>query len=269
MKKIIVLFFSFVLMITFIPVKAEVVENNVVNKISAFGFIAKKIVEKARKILVKIQHVEKPVTNVKSVESLRVLCGENIEKSIDVLLDGGAKGCSVFFMYFILKALADNGYSAAYVLMTSATFAYLRANDQVKAVALTTNAAGTIYMSDALVSQIIKDTTGLEVIVYDKTYKGADGNAAKFYPDGQVTLLPAEPVGKTWYGQTPAERSIGQVTDGSTTALYGGGIAVTTEPKFTSGVYKFLTTVSEIVLPSFELMDSVYVIKCVQNMPSA
>ena len=166
-------------------------------------------------------------------------------------------------------ALADNGYNAAYVLMTSATFAYLRANDQVKAVALTTNAAGTIYMSDALVSQIIKDTTGLEVIVYDKTYKGADGNATKFYPDGQVTLLPAEPVGKTWYGQTPAERSIGQVTDGSTTALYGGGIAVTTEPKFTSGVYKFLTTVSEIVLPSFELMDSVFVIKCVQSMPSA
>lgn len=167
------------------------------------------------------------------------------------------------------RALANNGYNAAYVLMNSATFAILRNNAQVQAVALTTNAAGTIFMSDALVSQIIKDTTGLEVIVYDKTYKGADGNATKFYPDGQVTLLPAEPVGKTWYGQTPAERSIGQVTDGSTTALYGGGIAVTTEPKFTSGVYKFLTTVSEIVLPSFELMDSVYVIKCVQNMPSA
>lgn len=167
------------------------------------------------------------------------------------------------------RALANNGYNAAYVLMNSATFSILRNNAQVKSVALTTNAAGTIFMSDALVSQIIKDTTGLEVVVYDKTYKGADGNPAKFYPDGQVTLLPAEPVGKTWYGQTPAERSIGQVTDGSTTALYGGGIAVTTEPKFTSGVYKFLTTVSEIVLPSFELMDSVYVIKCVQNMPSA
>ena len=167
------------------------------------------------------------------------------------------------------RVLANNGYNAAYVLMNSATFAVLRNNPQVKSVALTTNAAGTIFMSDTLVSQIIKDTTGLDVIVYDKTYKGADGNATKFYPDGQVTLLPAEPVGKTWYGQTPAERSIGQVTDGSTTALYGGGIAVTTEPKFTSGVYKFLTTVSEIVLPSFELMDSVYVIKCVQNMPSA
>ena len=163
----------------------------------------------------------------------------------------------------------DKGYAMAYVLMTSATFALLRQNAQVKSVALSTNAAGTIYMSDALVSQIIKDTTGLEVIVYDKTYLGADGNAAKFYPDGQVTLLPEGAVGKTWYGQTPAERSIGQVTDGSTTAIYGTGIAVTTEPKFASGVYKFLTTVSEIVLPSYELMDATYVIKVAQSMPSA
>ena len=168
------------------------------------------------------------------------------------------------------KTLADNGYNAAYVLMTTTTFAYLRSNNQVKSVALTTNAAATIYMSDALVSQIIRDTTGLEILIYDKTYLDANGKNAKFYPDGQVTLLPDGAVGKTWYGQTPAERSIGQVTDGSSTALYGGGIAVTTEPKISSGVYKFLTTVSEIVLPSFELMDSTYVIKCIQSIiPSA
>lgn len=158
------------------------------------------------------------------------------------------------------KALADKGYNAAYVLMNSTTFALLRASDQVKSVALTTNAAGVIYMSDALVSQIIKDTTGLEIIIYDKTYAAADGTATKFYPDKQATLLPAEAVGRTWYGTTPAERSIGQVTNAQT-SIYGTGIAVTTEPEMKNGVYKFLTTVSEIVLPSFELMDSTYVIK--------
>lgn len=165
------------------------------------------------------------------------------------------------------KSLADNGYAAAYVLMTSATFAYLRANAQVKAVAMTTNAAGVIYMSDTLVSQIIRDCTGLEVIVYDKTYKGADGNPAKYYPDGQVTLLPAEAVGKTWFGTTPAERTAGQVKDADT-AIYGTGIAITTEPKMENGVYRFVTTASEIVLPSFELMDATYVIKCIQSLPS-
>ena len=166
------------------------------------------------------------------------------------------------------QILLNNGYAPRYILMTTATLGVLRANAQIKAVALTTNAAGTIYMSDALVKQIIRDATGLEVLTYDKTYLDGSGNATKYYPDGQVTLLPDGAVGKTWYGTTPAERSIGQVTNANT-SLYGTGIAVTTEPEMKSGVYKFTTTVSEIVLPSFELMDATYVIKAIQSMPSA
>ena len=78
-------------------------------KIVEENFFNEKITEKARKILAKIKDVKKPITNVKSVESLRALCGENQEESVKILLEGGAKGCSVFFMYFILKALAENG----------------------------------------------------------------------------------------------------------------------------------------------------------------
>ena len=79
-------------------------------KIVQEKFFNEKITEKAKKALAKIEGVQQPVTTVKSVESLRVLCGENKEESVAVLLDGSAKGCSVFFMYFILKALAENGY---------------------------------------------------------------------------------------------------------------------------------------------------------------
>lgn len=75
-------------------------------------FFNEKITEKAEKLLAKIKDVKKAKTNVKSVESLRALCGENVEESLAVLLEGGAKGCSVFFMYFILKALAENGKGA-------------------------------------------------------------------------------------------------------------------------------------------------------------
>ena len=78
-------------------------------KIVQEKFFNEKITEKARKALAKIKDKKQPITNVKSVESLRILCGENVEGSLAVLLEGGAKGCSVFFMYFILKALADNG----------------------------------------------------------------------------------------------------------------------------------------------------------------
>ena len=73
------------------------------------NFFREKITSKAQKVLAKIQHVEQPGTSVKSVESLRVLCGERKEEGVQTLLAGGAKGCSVFFMYFILKALAENG----------------------------------------------------------------------------------------------------------------------------------------------------------------
>lgn len=47
MKKNLALVCFFFLMLFFVPVRAEIVENNTVNKISAFGFLAKKIVEKA------------------------------------------------------------------------------------------------------------------------------------------------------------------------------------------------------------------------------
>ena len=157
------------------------------------------------------------------------------------------------------KKLSDNGYSAAYVLMTSATLALLRANAQIKAVALTTNAAGSIYMTDALVSQIVKDITGLTIVAYDKTYQGADGNAAKLYPDGQVTLLPAGKLGGTFFGTTPEERTAGQIADVDV-AIYGKGIALATKSEY-GPPYTFSTTASEIVLPSYEGMDSTFVIK--------
>ena len=53
MKKFFSLFFVLILMVFCFPVKAEIEENNTVNKISVFGFLAKKIVEKAIEIELK------------------------------------------------------------------------------------------------------------------------------------------------------------------------------------------------------------------------
>lgn len=163
-------------------------------------------------------------------------------------------------LYNAKKSLAAKGFIARYVVMTTQTFAYVRNNNQVKSLLLTTNAAGSIFVTDDAVKRIIRDTVGLDIIVYDKTYIDSTGAVQNFYPDNNVTLLPDAQLGRTWYGSTPAERSIGQVTNAQT-AIYGTGIAITTEPEMKSGVYKFTTTASEIVLPSFELMDATYVIK--------
>lgn len=157
---------------------------------------------------------------------------------------------------------AARGYVSRYAIMTTKTFGYVRNNDQVKSALLTTNAAATIFVTDDAVKNLIRDLLGLEIVIYDKTYIDFNGNTVSFFPDDTVAIIPDTQLGRTWYGSTPAERSTGVVTNAQT-SIYGTGIAVTTEPEMKSGVYKFTTTVSEIVLPSFELMDSVYVLKVV------
>lgn len=73
------------------------------------------VLERAKAILAKIADIKYPITTVKSIEALRVLCGENVKESVATLKAGGAKGCSMLFTYFILKALAENGEGKAAV----------------------------------------------------------------------------------------------------------------------------------------------------------
>lgn len=163
-------------------------------------------------------------------------------------------------------ALAENGFVPRYVIMTTKTFGYLRASEQVKSVLLTTNAAGTIFVTDDAVKAVIRDTVGLEIVIYDKTFLDDNGQAEKYYPDDQVTLLPADKLGSTWFGTTPEERTRGQVADVDV-AIYGTGICIATKPEY-GPPYKFTTTASEIVLPSYEAMDSTYVIKVASSTPT-
>lgn len=157
------------------------------------------------------------------------------------------------------RTLAANGSAPRYIIMTSKTWGYLMASKQVESVLLTTNAAGTIYKTDAAVKTAIREATGLDVIVYDKCYKGADGTATNFYPDDQVTLVPEGNLGKTFFGTTPEARSARQVAGVDVTVIESG-IAVATKASY-GPPYKFETTASEIVLPSYERMDETFVIK--------
>lgn len=162
------------------------------------------------------------------------------------------------------KYLQKQGSNPRYIIMTSKTWGYLMASDQVKSVLLTTNAAGTIYLTDAAVKTAIREATGLDVIIYDKSYKGADGNAVNFYPDDQVTIVPEGNLGKTFFGTTPEARSARQVAGVDVTVIESG-IAVATKASY-GPPYKFETTASEIVLPSYERMDETFVIKVASSV---
>lgn len=165
------------------------------------------------------------------------------------------------------KALTDRGFAPRYIVMNSVTWGYLMKAKQIESVLLTTNAAGTIYKTEAAVKTAVREATGLDIIIYDKNYKNAAGTAEKFYPDNQFTIVPEGALGKTMFGVTPEMRSARQVADVDV-AIYGKGISVAT--KVTYGPpYKFETIASEIVLPSYERIDETYVVKVAGNTPSA
>lgn len=157
------------------------------------------------------------------------------------------------------KALKKMGKQSAYALMNSNTFDLLAKCDEVKGAILAQNATATIIATDEVVKNVVKSITGLTVLVYDKMYIDDAGNEQYFYPDNKVTLLPNAKLGKTWYGTTPEERTARQVADVDV-FMYGVGIAIAVKTVYGPPA-EVTTTASEIVLPSYEGMDSTYVIE--------
>lgn len=157
------------------------------------------------------------------------------------------------------KALAKKGKIARYVLMNSNTFDYLLENAQIKNAILAQNLTANIELTDDNVISIVRQRTKLTIVIYDKMFADEDGNEQYFYPDNKVTLLPEGKLGSTWFGTTPEERTAGQVADVDVT-IYGTGIAVAVKTEYGPPAITSVTA-SEIVLPSYEGMDSTFVIE--------
>lgn len=157
------------------------------------------------------------------------------------------------------KALAKKGKIATYVLMNSNTFQYLLESAQVKNAILAQNLTANIELTDDNVVAIVKARTKLTIVIYDKMFADEDGVEGYFYPDNKVTLLPSSHLGSTWFGTTPEERTAGQVADVDV-SMHGVGIAVATKTEYGPPA-ETSVTVSEIVLPSYEGMDSTFVIE--------
>lgn len=157
------------------------------------------------------------------------------------------------------KALVKLGYNPKHILMNSNTFDYLYENEQVRDAILAQNQTANIYLDEDTIMTIVRLKTKMDIIIYDKMYKDESGNDAYFYPDNKVTLLPDGAVGKTWFGTTPEERTAGQVADVDVT-MYGKGIAIAVKTEYGPPALTS-TTASEITLPSYEGMDSTYVIE--------
>ena len=154
---------------------------------------------------------------------------------------------------------AKTGSDLRIAVMNKATFKLLRTNENIKKRYLTKSGAAFGYLTDNEIIEILKDTNDLDgIILYDKQYRNESGVAAKFVPDNYVALIPAGALGETCYGTTPEEadlmgKNIAQVQ------LVETGVAITQEA--TVNPVNLNTYASEIVLPSFERMDEVALLK--------
>lgn len=152
-----------------------------------------------------------------------------------------------------------SGEAPAILLMSALTMTWLIKNASLRSYILAQNVSANIMMNEVRVKQLFREELQIEIVVYAKQFKDESGAAMAFYPDNVVTLIPAGDLGNTWFGTAPEERLIGDPTSTADVTLIDGKIAVTitttTDPVNTK------TTVSEIVLPSYEKMDATYIIK--------
>lgn len=146
------------------------------------------------------------------------------------------------------------GATLRYAVMNSTTANAMYATDAIKDRWLATNGRALGYIVPAEAKAVAEATTELVIVVYDKQYKDESGTAQKFVPDGYVSMLPAGPVGNTWYGTTPEEADLREKC-----VIVNTGVAIT-QIKDEHPV-NLNTFASEIVLPSFEGMDDVAVLK--------
>lgn len=158
-------------------------------------------------------------------------------------------------------AVAAKGGMTRYLAMNTATFRLLRGVDAVKNRFLTVNGLSVGYLSDRDITNVVKDTLDIDgIIIYDKQYADENKQVHKFVPDGYVALLPEGTIGNTWRGTTPEEADLlGKAV--ADVSIVENGIAITQET--TVNPVNVNTFASEIVLPSYERMDEVALLKVI------
>jgi hypothetical protein len=147
-------------------------------------------------------------------------------------------------------------------IMTRKTFNYLLSNKSIK---LDLNPVGgqNVILTEAMLKQYLMSKLGLSVAVYNKKYRSENGALFNFYPDDHITLIPDGKLGDTYYGTTPEESDLMTGASTADVKIVNTGVAITTikEPH----PVNVETIVSEIVLPSFETIDNIFIAKVAGN----
>lgn len=155
---------------------------------------------------------------------------------------------------------AATGAKLTAAIMNNTTFNMLAKIDAVKNRFLTATGKSYSYLTRADVANVFRDMVGVDFVVYDKMFKDENGVSKSFVPDGYVCLIPDGNLGYTWYGTTPEEADL-MGSGKAEVSIVNTGVAVTRIIE--EHPVNINTIASEIVLPSFERMDEIAVLKVI------
>jgi len=154
------------------------------------------------------------------------------------------------------KVEDDTGVRPTKAICTRKTWNYILQNKPIR---LDMNPLGgqNIIMTDAMMKQYLSTKLGVSIAVYSKKFALQDGSTHLFYPDDYFTLIPDGTLGNTYYGTTPEESDLMAGISVAEVSIVNTGVAITSikEPH----PVNVETIVSEIVLPSFETMDTIFI----------
>ena len=155
--------------------------------------------------------------------------------------------------------ISDQGGRGTLIAMNQNTFKLFRSIKQIKDLFLTVNGQAVGVLTDPQIVNVLKSVLNLTgIIVYDKKYKDESGVTHSFVPDNYVAVLPDGVLGNTWRGTTPEEADL-MGSNKAEVAVVNNGIALT--QILDEHPVNLNTFASEIVLPSFERMNEVALIK--------
>lgn len=153
---------------------------------------------------------------------------------------------------------AVSGNRPEIILMSKETFKWMKNSKKIRDGVLAQNTTANVNYTTARIQSYVEEELQVSIVIYTKQYKKEDGTAAKFYPNNIVMLLPSGALGSTWYGTTPEERTLMASGEAEVSIVNTGvAVAVTT----TNDPVNTKTTVSEIVLPSFERLEECYALE--------
>ena len=152
------------------------------------------------------------------------------------------------------------GNTPAIAVMNSTTFNYFAAMTVVSNRYIARAGVSMSYLTKAEIKRVLEDTAEIRILIYDKMYKDQNKVAHKFVPDGYVAMIPEGALGNSWYGTTPEEADL-MANGNAEVSIVNKGIAITRE--VTTMPVNVNIYASQIVLPSYEGMDDVALLKVV------